>query len=217
MAGWPTVPRDASPHPLCATLSLLPGLFLTGVCPPLSGFFLSSLCVFLFIPLTYLLPTVIPSHALALEQASLSLHLAVLSFSLVSASVLLPAYLASLLRASQSVLVLISSLQVHLSGSSYWNMQFVWLVLSPCIPITGCTLTSQPYEIPFPWDFMVCTKVSFFLCVHLLPPLPSLSVSHHMFLWQVTQFSEGPPESILTSRSLSCCLHVHCHMRSCTS
>lgn len=46
-----------------------------------AGFFLFSLCVFLFTPLTYLLASVIPSHALPLELASLSLHLAGLSYS----------------------------------------------------------------------------------------------------------------------------------------
>lgn len=44
--------------------------------PSPAGFFLFSLCVFLFTPLTYLLASVIPSHALPLELASLSLHLA---------------------------------------------------------------------------------------------------------------------------------------------
>lgn len=110
---YPEIPFSTLSVFLCSS-----GLFLSGGWQLLAGFFLSSLFFFLHL-LTYLLPTVIPSHILPSEQASLSLHLAELSFTIVSAFIPLPAYLASPRWASHSVLVLVSSLQVHLSGSSY--------------------------------------------------------------------------------------------------
>lgn len=117
-------PESLSPPAVSVLLCTL-GLFLSGAGLLLLVSFSPGLCMFFSLhPLTYLLPTVIPSHTLLLEQASLSLHLTGLSFSPLSALVPLPVYLASPLWASHSMLVLVSPLQVHLSGSSYRNMQF---------------------------------------------------------------------------------------------
>lgn len=99
--------------------------FLTGSWPSPAGFFLFSLCVFLFTPLTYLLPCAVPSHALPLELASLSLHLAGLSFSPLSASVPLLAYLAS----PHMGLLLHASWWSFLTGIPVWKQLLTYAVL----------------------------------------------------------------------------------------
>lgn len=137
VAGWPTVPRDASPHPCVSVFICSLGLFLTGGWPPPAGLFLSG--VFLF---TY--PDLPSSHCHSFPHPPLGTGKLISPscraefLSSVCPCVPLPAYLASPRWASHSmlvlVLVLVSSLQMHLSGSSYWHMQFLFLVF-PRIPI----------------------------------------------------------------------------------
>lgn len=111
-------------------------------------------------PLTYLLPTVIPSHVLPLEQASLS--------SSCRAEFLSPVCLCP-----SACLSGFPHMGLH-TPCWCWSLpcrctcltntcSIVFLV-SHCIPIAGCTLTCQPYMRQFPWDFMV--KVTLSLCTH---------------------------------------------------
>lgn len=85
--GWLTYCPQRCLSTLCVSLSLLPRSVFDWRLASYCWFLPLQLVFFSLHFLTYLLPTVIPSHILLLEQASLSLHLEGLSFSLVSASV----------------------------------------------------------------------------------------------------------------------------------
>lgn len=118
-------PEFLSPPTVCQVFLYSLGYFCLG-----AGFvFLASsspdLCVFFsFHLLTYLLRTIIPSHALPSEQVSFSLHLAGLSLHGLPACLPQPACLALPIGASHSMLVLGSLLQVYLCRSSYWHVHF---------------------------------------------------------------------------------------------
>lgn len=105
-----------------------------------AGFFLSGLCVFSSLhALTYLLPTVIPSHNLPLEQAGLSLHLAALSSSPVPS-----ACLSGFPHMGLPLHAGVCSLPRRCTCLGVFTDTHTFLFLiSPSIPIAGCTLTSQ--------------------------------------------------------------------------
>lgn len=119
---------------LCVSLSLLPRS-VSDYRLVFSCWLLSFQPLFFSLhPLTYLSPTVISSYLQPLEQASLSLHLSGLSFSLVSASIPQPAYLASPRWPSP----LHAGAGFFPAGAPVWQYicSIVFLV-SHCIPIAG--------------------------------------------------------------------------------
>lgn len=166
MAGWTTAPRDASPHPCVSVFICSLALFLTAGWPPPTDSLLSGFWeVFpLYIPWPTFFPlSLLPCPPLGTETG-LSLHLAGLSFSPLSAPVPLPTYLASRTQG----LALHASAALSPADAPVWEYlltEAVFLSLFPRLPTAECTLTSQSYLRPFsPLRFHRCVQ-GFSLCM----------------------------------------------------
>lgn len=204
MVGRTTAPRDASPHPCVSAFICSLGLFLTAGWPPPADSFLSGFWVFFssLHTLTYLLPSVIastPSPRNRERLISPSCRAEFLSTVCPCSSACLSGF-----PHPHSMLVLLSPLQMHLSGSSYWHKQFFCLYFLAFLLLGGHWLPSHTWDL-FPlWDFTGVCKASPCAC---LPPS--------------TPGSEGfsPVQSLVGNTYALECTSMHplceCHLRAC--